>query len=208
MTTLNIDTPEYNQLLHVERLATILQGFGLSTADVRRVDVLVKVEAFDVANSQAWEIGYPVRPDERPTLDVAEPVPGAKVVEGNPLYVNVKAFDDVGIEYVNIIATYGNGQTPYIQRLRTSPYNFMVPVPAFDNANPAANRIHLAIEAVDTYGVAHNDLDAHRAEESLDVEIIRDQLPSRPRTTAKPPKANCCWWKSTPSMTLASTAWC
>ena len=178
VTTLNIDTPEYNQLMHVDRLFAILQGFGLASSDVKRVDVLLRVEAFDAANSQAYEVGYPVRVDERPTLDVAEPAPGAKVVEGNPLYVNVKAFDDVGIEYVNIIATYGNGQTPYIQRLRTSPYNFMVPVPAFDNANPDANRIHLAIEAVDTYGVAHNDFDAHRAEESLDVEIIRDQLPS------------------------------
>ena len=164
--------------MHVDRLFAILQGFGLASSDVKRVDVLLRVEAFDAANSQAYEVGYPVRVDERPTLDVAEPAPGAKVVEGNPLYVNVKAFDDVGIEYVNIIATYGNGQTPYIQRLRTSPYNFMVPVPAFDNANPDANRIHLAIEAVDTYGVAHNDFDAHRAEESLDVEIIRDQLPS------------------------------
>ena len=124
VTTLNIDTPEYNQLMHVDRLFAILQGFGLASSDVKRVDVLLRVEAFDAANSQAYEVGYPVRVDERPTLDVAEPAPGAKVVEGNPLYVNVKAFDDVGIEYVNIIATYGNGQTPYIQRLRTSPYNF------------------------------------------------------------------------------------
>src|SRR5690606_18111098 len=136
-----------------------------SSEEVRRVDVLVRVEAFDAANSQAWEIGYPVRVDERPVLDVAEPLAGAKVVEGNPLYVNVKAFDDVGIEYVNLRATYGNGQTPYELRLRTSPYNFMVPVPAFDADNPQANRIQLHIEAVDTYGVAHNDLDAHRAEE-------------------------------------------
>ena len=55
VTTLNIDTPEYNQLMHVDRLFTILQGFGLASSDVKRVDVLLKVEAFDAANSQAYE---------------------------------------------------------------------------------------------------------------------------------------------------------
>ena len=178
VTTLNIDTPEYTQVMHVDRLHQILAGFGLTHDEVSRVDVWVRVEAFDAANSQAREVSYPVRVDERPVLDVIEPVPGAKVVEGNPLYVNVKAFDDVGIEYLHLRATYDNGQAPYEMRLRSAPYNFSIPVPEFDPANPQANRVHVNVEAVDTYGVAHGDLDAHRAEEQFDVEIVQDQAPS------------------------------
>ncbi|WP_443190685.1 Ig-like domain-containing protein [Pseudomonas indica] len=178
VSTVDIDTPEYTQVLHVDRLQQILDGFGVTHDQVSAVEVWVKVDAYDVANSYSTRVSYPVRVDERPVLDVVEPLAGAKVVEGNPLYVNVKAFDDVGIEYVHLRATYGNGQQPYEMRLRTAPYNFSVPMSVFDPANPAANRVHLSIEAVDTYGVAHNDLDKHRAEEGLDVEIVQDQAPS------------------------------
>jgi hypothetical protein len=178
ITTLNIDTPVYRQMIHVDRLHQILAEFGgMAVADVQRTDVWIKVVAFDAANSQSREVSWPVGIDERPVIDVLEPLPGATAVEETELYVNVQAFDDVGIEYVRLVAAYANGQEDYEQRLRRAPYNFLVPMPTHDAANPANNRVTLTLEAIDTYGRSHGDLDNHTATETVTVEVVEDQPP-------------------------------
>ena len=177
VTTVNIDSPEYEQKLHTDRLSEILNGFpGAALADVERFDIWVKVTAYDIANQQSREVSYPVRADERPVMDIIEPIEASAVVENTDLYVNVNAFDDVGIAYVRLVATYGNGQPNYEFRLRQPPYNFSVPVPAY-NADTLTNNIDIVVEAIDTYGDAFGDLDNHRVEEPVSVRIVGDQPP-------------------------------
>ena len=178
VTTVNIDTPEYLNKITTPRLGYVVSQFdNLNITDITRADVWVKVVAFDAANNETREISYPIRVDQRPVIDVVEPLPGARIVEGTKLYVNVQAFDDVGIEYVKLKATYTNGDAPYELRINQGPYNFLVPMPAH-NADPAKNIVKLDIEAIDTYGAAHGDLDNHTAFESLSVEVIEDQAPT------------------------------
>ena len=179
VTTVNIDTPVYSQFLRADRLVDILSLFpGVGVNDVTRFDIWVKVAAVDGSgNRREAEVSYPVRVDERPVIDVVAPQDNSRVVEESKLFVNVQAFDDVGIQYVRMVATYRDGRPPFELRLRQPPYSFLLDMPVFDPDVPSNNFVDLALEAVDTYGAAFGDLDRHIAEESLTVEIIEDKPP-------------------------------
>ncbi|WP_435104212.1 Ig-like domain-containing protein [Arhodomonas sp. AD133] len=109
VSTVNIDTPVYRQLLNVDRLAQIASRFeSVPVGDETRFDLWVKVVVRDASgNERTREVAYRIHPDERPVIDVEAPNPGEKIVEGEQLSVNVKAFDDVGIEYVRLVAKRG-----------------------------------------------------------------------------------------------------
>jgi len=181
VTTVNIDTPEYKQLVHVVRIHEI----GDLIPDLNRssdtlYDVWVKVVARDHSgNERTREVSFPVRVDERPVVDIVSPVNGAKIVEGSALNVNVNSFDDVGIDSLRLTATHGSGQVEvYNILLRQPPYQFQVAVPDFDVADPAQNTLRLQVEAIDSYGAQFGDLDQHRATEDMALEIIEDQPPA------------------------------
>lgn len=181
VTTVNIDTPEYKQLIHVDRLLQVINSFSGQTLTGNELyDVWIRVAARDPSgNERIREIRYPIQIDERPVVDIASPVPGATVVEGIQLPVNVNAFDDVGIAQTRLIATHGpNNIEIYNELLRQPPYQYAVTLPAYDPDTPENNRIHLRVEAIDTYGAAFNDLDQHLAFEEFDIEIIEDQAPT------------------------------
>ena len=180
VTTVNIDTPEYLQLLHVDRIADLYGHFsGLvpSSSGDDLFDVWVKVVAVDASgNSRVREVSYPILVDERPVLDIVTPEDGQKVVESAPVVVNVKAFDDVGLSSVRLIANR-NGTEFFNLALQAPPYSFQLDMPAFDSAVPANNIIQLSIEAIDTYGAAFGDLDEHRAIETVNLEVVTDEAP-------------------------------
>ncbi|HEY9199158.1 MAG TPA: Ig-like domain-containing protein, partial [Gammaproteobacteria bacterium] len=179
VTTINIDTPEFLRHIHVDRITDIGSRFaGLSLSGNETFDIWVRVIARDASgNQRVREVSYPVRVDERPTLDVVSPLPGARVVEGVPLTINVNAFDDVGIDSLRVTATH-NGVEVLNRLLRQPPYTFQVQVPGFDATVPGNNILALHVEAIDSYGAAFGDLDSHRAVEDLTLEIIEDQPPS------------------------------
>ena len=181
ITTVNIDTPEYLQTIHVDRLQDIINQFPqLSLSGNEKYDVWIKLVARDAAgNVREREVRYPVRIDERPVVDILTPTTGAKVVEGTPLTVNVKAFDDVGIDSLRLTAMHGTSTAQiYNILLRQPPYGFQLKVPAFDASNSANNLVTLHVEAIDTYGAAFGDLDKHRAQEDETLQIVQDQPPS------------------------------
>ena len=114
-------------------------------------------------------------------MDIVQPLDGSKQVESTKLYVNVNAYDDVGIDSLRLVAYRGpaNHETEiFSMRLRQPPYNFSVPLPAYDENQPQNNRVRLSVEAIDTYGAASGDLDKHRANEDISLEIIHDSPPS------------------------------
>jgi len=181
VTTVNIDTPEYKQLIHVDRIHEI----GTLIPDLNRsgdtlYDVWIKVVARDHSgNERMREVSFPVRVDERPVVDIVSPVNGAKIVEGSALIVNVNSFDDVGIDSLRLTATHGSGLAEiYNILLRQPPYQFQVTVPNFDFSDPAQNTLQLRVEAIDSYGAKFGDLDKHRASEEIQLEIVEDQPPA------------------------------
>ncbi|MDA8142310.1 MAG: Ig-like domain-containing protein, partial [Desulfobacteraceae bacterium] len=185
ITTLNIDTPEYRQLIHVDRIANIAalisaQNPSFVFNENARFDRWIRLVARDAAgNAREREISYPVKIDERPVVDIIAPLNGAKVVEQSAMIVNVNSFDDVGIQSLRLIGTHGTNATPvYNVLLRQPPYQFQVTLPAFDPEHPAENIYYLHVEAIDTYGAAFGDLDKHRATEDISVEIVQDQPPT------------------------------
>ncbi|MGH8373185.1 MAG: Ig-like domain-containing protein, partial [Gammaproteobacteria bacterium] len=181
VTTLNIDTPEYLQTVHVDKLTDIMSRFtDLSLTGSEPYDIWIKLVAYDAAgNTSEREVSFPVHIDQRPTMDFLTPVQGAKIVEGAPLSVNLKAFDDVGIDSVRLIATHGSANDQVFNlALRQPPYSFQVSAPAYDSANAANNLLTLNAEAIDTYGAAYGDLDKHTADETLSLQIVQDQPPS------------------------------
>ena len=180
VTTNNIDTPIYSQLVHVHRMGEIVALFdGVVPGDDTRYDVWLKIVAVDAqGNSRIKEVSYPVRADERPVIDIIEPLDGSKQVEGTQLYVNVNAYDDVGIASLRLVASKGADSTPiYTQTLKAGPFNFSIPLPALNPDSAQANRVKIYVEAIDTYGVTVGDLDRHRAEETISVEVVGDEPP-------------------------------
>jgi len=182
ITSNNIDTLIYEQLVHVDRLAQIAASFeGLLIDDVQRYDIWVRVLARDASgNVREREISFPVRIDERPVIDIVSPINGGRVVESTDMLVNVNAFDDVGIDSLRMVAKAGAaGQETEISNLllRQPPYSFSIRLPEFNAANLAANRIVIDVEAIDTYGAAFGDLDQHLARETIVVEIVEDVPP-------------------------------
>ncbi|HEX6549757.1 MAG TPA: Ig-like domain-containing protein, partial [Gammaproteobacteria bacterium] len=181
VTTLNIDTPEYLQTVHVDKLTTIMSRFtGLNLTGNEPYDIWVKLVAYDATgNSSEREVSFPVHVDQRPTMDFVTPTQGAKVVEGTPLEVNLKAFDDVGVDSVRLIATHGsNNEQVFNLALKQPPYSFQVTTPTFDSSNSANNLLTLSGEAIDTYGASYGDLDKHTADDTLTLQIVQDQPPS------------------------------
>ncbi|MBK6810760.1 MAG: hypothetical protein IPG81_18050 [Sandaracinaceae bacterium] len=179
--TVNIDTPEeYAQLIPIPRMHEIAALWpGLVVDDDTHFELWVRLVVRDASgNVNEREVSYVVRVDERPVLDVVSPLPGSRAVEGSMLDVNVHAFDDVGIDHLRLVATHGvTGAEVANLVIRQAPFQFSFPVPAFDESDPDMNRMTLHVEAIDLYGAATNDLDAHRALELTDVEIVRDQPP-------------------------------
>ncbi|MFC1748126.1 Ig-like domain-containing protein, partial [Pseudomonadota bacterium] len=178
-TTVNIDTPEFQQRIHVERLTDVLARFSEHSLTGNELfDFWVRVVARDASgNIRSRDVSYPVRIDERPVVDIVTPLPGEKVVEGVPLLINVNAFDDVGIDSIRLTATH-KGVEVFNLRLRQPPYTFQVDVPAFDSLTAGNNLLQLYVEAIDSYGAAFGDLDKHLVSESLTVEIVQDQPPT------------------------------
>src|SRR5690606_41803610 len=104
-----------------------------------------------------------------------------------PLYVNVHAYDDVGIDSLTLTAYHGAvGQDVQIFsiKLREPAYSFSVPLPADNSEQPEKNRDRIFVEALDTYGKAFGDPDNHVATEETCIEIIGDAPPTV--TLAKP----------------------
>jgi hypothetical protein len=182
LTTNNIDTPVYTQIIHVDRLVEINDRFAdLSIVDVERFDIWLRIVGRDPSgNQRAKDISFPVRVDERPVVDIVSPLDGSRVVEDTDLLVNVNAYDDVGIDSLRLVARAGAiGQETEIYNilLRQPPYSFSVALPRFDPDDTSRNRVVLEVEAIDSYGAAFGDLDKHRATERIVVEIIEDRPP-------------------------------
>ncbi|RFA32307.1 hypothetical protein CAL65_20005 [Alkalilimnicola ehrlichii] len=181
VTTVNIDTPEYTRIINVGRRQEILDRFpDLAPTGEELLDVWVQVIARDAAgNERAREVSYPVRADEPPVVDIVKPAPGERVVEGTRLAVNVNAFDDVGIDYVRLVARHGSaGTVIHEQRLRQAPYTFQVTLPDYDPEVSANNRVTLSVEALDTYGARFGDLNNHLVEETITIELVEDEPPT------------------------------
>jgi len=181
LSTINIDTPEYTQNVPVPRLAELAALFPTIPVETgTRFDVWLRLTAVDASgNRRERQVSFPIRVDERPVIDVVSPLPGATTVEGSGLSVLVHAFDDVAVDNVRLVATHGVSGTEIANlTLRTAPYQFRLDVPAFDAAAPENNIVVVSVEAVDSYGVVTGDLDAHRALETVSVEIVRDEAPT------------------------------
>src|SRR5690606_18158964 len=180
----NIDTPVYEKTLHVPSIPEILANLSPDLMgkfnENYRIDYRVRIRVVDSnGNENISYSSFPVRIDERPVIDFVEPLPGASVVEGDRLYVNVHGFDDVGLAYVRLTAYHGNEtEADKISELKISggPYNYLVDVPAYipDSEN---NQLILIAEAVDTYGDRIGDLDNHRVSERLSLFIVEDEKP-------------------------------
>ncbi|MCI2285224.1 hypothetical protein L3081_19910 [Colwellia sp. MSW7] len=182
ITTNNIDTLIYKQIVHVEKLAEIGGLFdNLPLADTERFDIWIKIDARDPSgNIRSRELSFPVRIDERPVVDIVSPLDGNQVVELTSLLVNTNAYDDVGIDSLRLVAlsgSLGNETEIYNVLLRQPPYNFSIAMPAFNTNDSSKNRVVLKVEAIDTYGAAFGDLDKHTALETIIVEIIKDVPP-------------------------------
>ena len=185
ITTLNIDTPIYYHTLHVDRITDILgqiraqyPGFTPGGEDV--YDIWIKLVARDSSgNLREREVSYRVNVDQRPEVDIVSPLNGAKIVEQSAMLVNVNSFDDVGVSALKLTATHGGSEvTIYDVTLDTPPFQFLVPMPAFNPDDSSENHVHLRVEALDTYGAAFGDPDNHTAIENIYVDITADQPPT------------------------------
>ena len=179
VTTIDIDTPRYSRLVHVDSYRDIVERFNaLTLTDESIVFVSYRLVARDAAgNSNERIVSYRVQVDQRPVVDIVEPLPGSRVVEGSKLYVNAHAFDDVAIDHVRLIITYEDGTPYYDLRLNAAPYNFVVQLPTLETAAENSTIMDVYFEATDTYGVIIGDLDKHRATESLKIELVEDAPP-------------------------------
>src|SRR5207253_6119435 len=93
--------------------------------------------------------------------------------------INVHATDDVGIDSLHLRAFRAASTTPFFDvKVRQPPYQFVVTIPAFDASDPTRNVLRFEAEAIDTYGAAFGDLDAHVALESINAEITTDEPPT------------------------------
>ena len=142
--------PEYSQLIHVDRLAEIVRAFGLTSDQIERVSVRVRLEGFDAANNAVLTNSYPINIDARPVIDVVEPVPGARSWKATRCTSTPRPSTTSAWSTCTCAPPTATAQPPYEMRLRQSPYNFSVPMPAFDPDNPQANQVQLSLEAVDT----------------------------------------------------------
>ena len=185
-TTNNIDTPDYREIMHIPRINEILERakqdniIDAYDADTR-VEYWLQFVATDSAGKhKVLQLNFPVRADEKPVVDFVEPKPGTTAVEGERLYVNLHATDDVGINYARLTA-YHNEETPENRiadiRLSEAPYNYLIDVPSYDGAENAVNKLILKAEVLDTYGAGVDDPESHRAEETLTLNITQDKLP-------------------------------
>ena len=114
--------------------------------------------------------------------DILKPLNAASVVEGTDLQINVAAYDDVGIDSLEIDVKVGaDGQETSILSnpvtLRQPPYSISVRLPAADLVNPERNRVVVSATALDTYGAAHGDLDKHQATEEIVARLVADVPP-------------------------------
>ena len=181
VTTVNIDTPLYQKLINVPRINQILNRFpDAQNINPAELDLWVRLVAIDNSgNRRERTVYYPVRVDQRPVVDITSPVAASQLVEGSRTAVSVTAFDDVGIQQVRMTARLaGSGEEIANLLLREAPYAFELSVPALDPEDPANNRIEITVDAIDTYGALSDDPDAHRAIETLSVEIVADQPPT------------------------------
>ena len=180
VTTVNIDTPIFTELVSIPKIVD-LPGFfpAENLTGTESFDVWFRMVAVDASgNERISEVSYPIRVDERPVLDVINPVDGKMVVESTQLPVTVNAFDDVGVQYVRMKATrQGDGLEITNRLLRQPPYSYIIELPAYDPDNPANNIVNIEVEAVDTFGDTHDELDKHRAVENLSVQIVEDEPP-------------------------------
>ncbi|MCU0661938.1 MAG: IPT/TIG domain-containing protein, partial [Myxococcota bacterium] len=180
----NIDTPTFQQLVTLGTLTQIIATLpGLTGAQGARLFLWVKVVARDASgNEEAREVSFPINVDQRPVVDILSPTDGAPIVGGTSLAVNVQADDDVGIDHVRLTAQRGfSGKQIYKiynVSLRRSPFQFIVPIPELDPEDWGNSRIELRVEAVDEYGVRFGDSDAHRAVETITIEVVEDQPPT------------------------------
>ncbi|MCW8997311.1 MAG: Ig-like domain-containing protein, partial [Kangiellaceae bacterium] len=178
--TENIDTPLYQQLINVPKYSDLIDMFaGTSLDGEETFDVWLRVVSRDAANGEgSHEQSFPINIDERPVIDIVEPANGESVVESTIMAVQVQAFDDVGIQSVRLIATHGSQSVEIAnQRLTAAPYTFAINVPQFDLDNAANNIINISVEAIDTYGATHGELDKHTATESINLTIKQDEAP-------------------------------
>ncbi|ASP40172.1 hypothetical protein CHH28_16470 [Bacterioplanes sanyensis] len=194
--TENIDTPKYERIVSVPTIADALRAIDETLGDAydaadsqgmleqfnesHRLDYWVKFEVTDSnGNTREHVERFAIQVDERPVVDIAEPLPGAFAVEGDQLYVNVHAFDDVGLTYVRLWAYHGEKEETLISEMKLTggPYNYLVDVPEFDHDTPANNKLTLVVEALDTYGKKYGDLDNHRVFERLSLKIVEDEKP-------------------------------
>ena len=180
-TTVNIDTPLYEKLIHIPRVSELQALFDQAQrSESGEYDIWIKLIAIDNSgNSREREIFYPVRFDQRPVVDITSPTLESQWVEGTQATVSVNAFDDVGIQQVQMTARrVSTGERISSLLLRKAPFAFDVSVPEFDNDNPLNNQIEIVVDAIDTYGVLEGDPDAHTASESVLVNIVPDQAPT------------------------------
>jgi len=181
VTTLNVDTKVFIRLIHTERIIDVLSKFQELTLDNYFFgDVWMKLIARDESgNERIKEFSYPIQIDERPVVDFISPSNGEKVVEGSFVTVNVNAFDDVSIDSLRLIATQTiSNQEIFNVLLKQPPYQFLIQVPDFDPENAEKNRLKLDVTAIDSYGSTYNDMDKHKAYETITIEIVEDQPPA------------------------------
>jgi len=109
ITSNNVDTPIYTQLVHVDRLAEIAALFpAVTPSENVRYDIWLRMEATDASgNSRIKDVSYPIRIDERPVVDIIAPLDGSRQVEDTNLLVNVNAYDDVGVDSLRLVARQG-----------------------------------------------------------------------------------------------------
>ncbi|WP_198590469.1 Ig-like domain-containing protein, partial [Shewanella sp. 10N.286.52.B9] len=176
ITLSNIDTPIYSHLVTIPKINEIYHHFSdVLVDDSNRFDLWVKLTAKDHAgNEYQIEQSYNIRVDERPIVDIVTPTNLERVVSGSKLAVNVHAYDDVGIHYVNLKVTQGDKEI-YRRKLMSGPYTFVFDVPELGES--VFNQLVLEVEALDTYGASNNDPDLHIATEKLIVTIKEDEPP-------------------------------
>ncbi|MCG8590275.1 MAG: IPT/TIG domain-containing protein, partial [Proteobacteria bacterium] len=180
ITTVNIDTPEFQRLITAPRLSEFDTLFpNLTITGDELYFLWLRVVASDRnGNERVREISVPIRVDEPPRVDILAPVNGAQVVEETRVVVNVSAFDDVGIDSLRMRALRGlDGDEFDSLELRQPPYTFAVTLPPFNSDVATENDIRIEIEAIDTFGAETGELTNHRALESVNVTVVEDQPP-------------------------------
>ncbi|MEJ2063568.1 MAG: Ig-like domain-containing protein [Reinekea sp.] len=178
LTTSQVETPVYRQIINTPSFADIASELSINEVDIELAAIYIKLEAEDAwGNVVEAESFFNVRRDEPPVIDIVEPLINTDVVEQTPMYVSITGFDDVGITEVELKAEYGNGDTAYTRTLRQPPWQFEVPVPAFDDDNPNHNTVTLTATALDTYGDRTGDSLHRVTEPARTITIVKDEPP-------------------------------